>query len=117
MKYFLRWLYLIIFFPVTGFAQDSSVYHWQVSSKRIQGKTYELTFTTAGSPGWQLYGPNEVMNEVPASSLEFSDSTIKITLPFKENGTGKKIKSSIFDNATLTIYEGAVTVSAIVSFK
>src|SRR6476646_8783812 len=98
MKYLLRWPLIILFFPIAAYSQDSSAYHWQASSKRIQDKTYEIRFTTAGNPGWQLYGPNEVMNDVPASSLEFSDSSLSITRPFKETGTSRKIKSPLFDN-------------------
>ena len=79
--------------------QDSTAYQWEVSGKKIQDKVYELTFTTTGSPKWQLYGPNEVISDVPAVELELADSSIQITKPFKEAGDNKAYKNPIFDNS------------------
>ena len=80
--------------------QDSTAYQWEVSGKKIQDKVYELTFTTTGSPKWQLYGPNEVISDVPAVELELADSSIQITKPFKEAGDSKSFKNPVFDNAS-----------------
>ena len=85
MKHFLTFLLVSILAATSAaFGQDSTAFQWQVSSKKIQNKVYELTFTASENKKWQIYGPNEVISEVPAAELEFADSSIQIAKPFKE---------------------------------
>ena len=62
-------VFLLILFPFFTSAQDSTLYKWEVSSKKIDKGVYELTFSTPGNDKWQLYGPNEVISDVPAAEL------------------------------------------------
>ncbi|OQP61403.1 cytochrome C biogenesis protein [Niastella vici] len=96
--------------------QDSTAYKWEVSGKKIKDKVYELTFATVGNGKWQLYGPNEVISDVPAVELELADSSIQITKPFKEAGDSKTFKNPVFDNAAFKIYEGQASFTATVTF-
>ncbi len=117
MKHFVWSLIMLLFINSTVVkGQDSTAYQWEVSGKKIQDKVYELTFSTTGSPKWQLYGPNEVISDVPAVELELADSSIKITKPFKEAGDNKAFKNPIFDNASFKIYEGKAAFTATITF-
>ncbi|WP_243751567.1 protein-disulfide reductase DsbD family protein [Niastella caeni] len=97
--------------------QDSTAYKWEVSSKKIQDKVYELTFTTAGNNNWQLYGANESISDVPSVEIELADSSIEINKPFKETGEGKAFKNPVFDNASFKVYEGPASFTATITFK
>jgi cytochrome c biogenesis protein CcdA len=113
--------YSAFFFPslvlsLHSFAQDSTLYKWDVSAKRIDDKTYEVSFHTAGNASWQLYGANEVISEVPSTTLEF-DSSISVDKTFKDSGSVKEITSTLFDNAKFKIHEGPATYTATVRFN
>jgi cytochrome c biogenesis protein CcdA/thioredoxin-related protein len=118
MKYFLRSLIVLFFINSTLVkAQDSTAYKWEVSSKKIQDKVYELTFTTSGSNNWQLYGANESISDVPSVEIELSDSSIEISKPFKETGESKAFKNPVFDNASFKVFEGPASYSVTITFK
>jgi len=53
---------LLFFISFHAVAQDSTLYKWQVSSKKIDDKTYEVSFHTPGNSNWELYGANEVIS-------------------------------------------------------
>ena len=108
-------LFLSIFFFAGAFAQDTA-YQWKASSNKIDGKTYELVFTSNGNTNWQLYAPNQSINDAPAITLEFRDSSIKVIPTFEQKGETKKIVSPIFDNASFNIYEGPFTITAKIQF-
>lgn len=109
------YLFLLCLFSISAFSQDSTAYKWSVSSKRIDAKSYELTFRTPGNPSWELYGPNEVLSEVPSTTLEF-DSSITAGKTFKDSGELKVITSTLFDNQKVNIHEGAAAYTATVHF-
>jgi cytochrome c biogenesis protein CcdA/thioredoxin-related protein len=104
-------------FAIVGLAQDSTLYKWTVSSKKISDKTYELRFKTEGAPGWQLYAPQEVISEVPAAELVFADSSITVQKPFKSEGKSINIISEVFDNASFKGYEGPAEFVFTINFK
>src|SRR4030095_6893807 len=95
---------VLIFFFTGAFAQDTA-YQWKASSNKIDEKTYELVFKSNGNPNWQLFAANQSINDAPAVTLEFRDSSIKVVQTFDQDGESKKIVSSIFDNASFNIYE------------
>jgi len=64
-------LMVLIFFALPVFSQDSVNYRWQANSKRISDKKYELTFTTRGANGWQLYAPNQILNDVHTAEIVY----------------------------------------------
>lgn len=108
----------LFFFLLSGklFAQDSA-YKWTVTSKKNDAKTYELIFSTPGNSSWQLYAPNQVLNEVAVSELTFLDSSIKVIKPFRESGTQSVMKSPIFDNAEIKIYGGQASFTILIEFQ
>jgi cytochrome c biogenesis protein CcdA len=118
MPYIKNCMILLLF--LTSFslmAQDSSFYKWQVSSARVSPGTYEISFKTSGNTQWQLYGPNELISDVPTSELEFGDSSIQVEKPFIEAGEKKRIQNPIFDNASFDVYPGPVVFKAIIKLN
>jgi thiol:disulfide interchange protein DsbD len=97
-------------------AQDtSSIFKWKISSKKISDKTYELIFST-NVTGWQLYAPDQLLNDVATTEIQFGDSTIQLSGIIANESPVKTIQSSIF-NARVRINEGPVTWRQIVKFS
>jgi cytochrome c biogenesis protein CcdA/thioredoxin-related protein len=98
-------------------AQDSIVYKWQVTSEKIADKTYRLVFTTPGNPAWDLYGPNEVISDIPSTDLAFADSSIVPAKPYEETGTAVTITNALFDNASFKVYRGDAKFAVTIKFQ
>lgn len=99
-------------------AQDSSAkpaFSWQVSSKKIAEKKYELTFATPGVNGTQLYAPTQDFGGSASAELVFVDSSI-VAESFVSTGATKKINSGIFEKE-LNVSEGKAEWKATVQFK
>ena len=102
-------LFFLLIASATLIAQDTgSVFKWNVTSKKIADKTYELQFTTAGNKDWQLYTPNQSLSDVPTSEFLFADSSIQLSGSAKDSGQLKTIQSPIFNEA-VKVYEGPTT--------
>jgi cytochrome c biogenesis protein CcdA len=106
----------LVFLLAIVSGQDTTLFKWQVTSQKISDNSYRLMFKTAGDPGWDLYGPNEILADVPAAEIAFTDSSIRTTKPFGENGSVVSIKSALFDNAAFKVYRGEVTFTANITF-
>lgn len=116
-KWFLLSFGCLIFLSTFTVAQDSTLYNWDVSSRKIDNNgSYELTFKTQGNNQWQLYGPNEVISEVPAAELEF-DSSVSVNKGYKESGISKVIKNPLFYDSSFKVYEGPASFSTSISIK
>jgi cytochrome c biogenesis protein CcdA len=109
-------LFLLLFVSHYSFTQDSTAYKWDVTAKKTGEKTYEVSFHTSGNANWQLYGANEVISDVPSTTLEL-DSSVTVEKMFKDSGNVKEITSSIFENAKFKIHEGPTTYTATVKFN
>ncbi|MGC4038784.1 MAG: thioredoxin family protein [Chitinophagaceae bacterium] len=100
---------LLLAYSVFAFAQDSSSstspYIWKAAAKKNGEGNYELSFTTNSSNGWQLYAPNQLLNETKVAELIFADSNIMQQGPFVETGDIQTINSTIFDNTKIQVYE------------
>ena len=73
-------LFITFCFTVNGFSQDVvSPYHWEVTAQKKAEGIYELTFSAQAAPGWQLYAPNQVFDDVKMGALTFTDSSIRQT--------------------------------------
>jgi cytochrome c biogenesis protein CcdA/thioredoxin-related protein len=114
---FIALVFIILSVPSLLRAQDSTAYQWEVSSKKIADGIYELSFITPGNTKWQLYGPNEVISEVPSTELIFSDSAITGGGAFTESGNSTTIKNALFDNASFKVYGGRTSFIKTVSIK
>ena len=90
-------------------SQDSSVYNWQVSSRKIADNQYELSFTTNNAGNWQLYAPGQLLADIPTTELQFADSSIQLVNGFNASGEVKTINSAIFDGAAIKVYEAPAT--------
>ncbi|MBS1621359.1 MAG: thioredoxin family protein [Bacteroidetes bacterium] len=100
---------LLFFCSVRGVSQDIvSPYQWQVTSQKTGEGTYELTFTSNDVSGWQLYAPDQVLADVKMAELTFSDSSFSQIEKFSATGNSKNIKSSVFDNQEIKVFEGKV---------
>ncbi|MBS1655827.1 MAG: cytochrome C biogenesis protein, partial [Bacteroidetes bacterium] len=101
-----------------SFSQDSTVlYSWQVTSKKIGEGKYELTFSTPGLKGWQLYTPDQVLGQVKVADLIFPDSAITMDEGFSFSEKPLQIKSSIFDDSIVKVSEGPAQWKAFISIK
>src|SRR5215213_3875445 len=98
---------IVSLLSVVGIAQDSTIYKWSVTSKKIGESSYELKFTTPAAAGWQLYAPGQmVAGEVPTAELVFADSSIEVQRPFGFEGNAVDAKISALENASFKIFEG-----------
>jgi len=102
-------LFLLLLYTPFVFSQDSALspFHWQAAGKKTGDGKYEITLTTPGAPGWQLYAPNQVLSDVKAADLLFQDSSIRREGAFTENGVAKTVNSIIFENTSVKVYEAA----------
>lgn len=78
-------------------AQDSAAFNWQVRSRKLADGRFELAFSNSTSNGWQLYGPNQLLGDVPTTQLVFADSAIQQTASFQDSGSARTIQSEIFE--------------------
>ena len=70
-------LTLVLFTQLMAQSADSLV-SWKASSQKTGEGTFEILFTTSGAPGWQLFSPEQIIEETPMSELRFADSSIHL---------------------------------------
>jgi len=87
-----------LFFVLPVFSQDSVLYQWQVTSKKVGDKKYEIIFRTSGAKGWQLYAPDQVFEDFKTTEIIFPDSSIHKVSNFSASGEAKNIHSTIFQH-------------------
>jgi len=109
VRYTITAFILFLFAASFLFSQDSvsSPYHWQAAVKKTGEGRYEITFTTSGAKGWQLYAPNQLLSDVKVAELILPDSSISQQGSFSESGAQKTINSIIFENTSVKVYEDA----------
>lgn len=114
----LPFLLLFLFIAFAAPAQEPAAkpaFNWQVSSKKIADKKYELVFKTAGIAGTELYAPSQDLGGIPSAVLTFVDSSIKADALVISGGS-KKIRSVIFEKE-LAVSESNTEWKTIISFK
>jgi thiol:disulfide interchange protein len=102
-----------LFFALPVFSQDSVLYQWQVTSKKLGEKKYEIIFRTSGAKGWQLYAPDQVFDDFKTTEIIFPDSSIHQLGNFSASGDTKIIHSTIFQR-DVKVYEGNTEWGAII---
>ena len=105
--------FFLFFISLSVFGQDS-IYHWNISSKKIGDGKFELSFSTQGANGWELYSPNQTIPDLVTTELKFGDSAISLQKGFTESGGAKEITSIPF-NAKAKVYEGATEWKAVIN--
>jgi cytochrome c biogenesis protein CcdA/thioredoxin-related protein len=98
-------LFICTVCSITLHAQDSSLYKWQVSSKKIDPHQYELQFRAKSNAGWQVYAPDQVLGEVPTVSLSFNDSSITSTAAFTDSSAKRSAASVVFEGEKVVLEE------------
>lgn len=101
-KKFLLTLFILI--PFFSISQNID-YGWKVSSRKIEEGKFELIFSTKGVSGFQLYAPNQIIEDVRMAELVFSDSSILILGNFIESGEKETIQNKIFIGESIEVYE------------
>src|SRR5437762_195980 len=88
---------IFLFFAGSSYSQDSAI-KWNASARKKAEKFYEISFTSGGVNGWQLYAPGQSFDEFKSAEIILPDSTIGQTA-IEDTGSSKIIKSQVFDNA------------------
>src|SRR5258705_7113103 len=91
-------LFSFLFLYIFSFSQDTTqVYHWKITSTKINDTTYELKFSTEGAKGWQLYSPVQTIPELVTTELKFGDSAITQQTGFSETWIARTVSNSLFE--------------------
>ncbi len=102
---------------VTAHAQDTATYQWKVTSQKTAEREYEISFTTEGKNGLQLYAPGQDLGGVNSVELSFPDPSITIVDPVsKQTGASTAFTSTIF-NKEVTVFEGPATWTTRIRFR
>lgn len=114
--------FLLLFFIIgthnlSAQGDVASPYKWTISAKKIGEGKYELSFSTNGAQGWQLYSSAQPDSTFGTTTLSFGDSAISFEKNFAESGT-VNISNNFIDSGR--IYEGSaewknvITISGVV---
>lgn len=115
MKVFAAFLLAFFVFAQPLLAQDSiRIFAWSVRSQKVSEGKYRLSFSTKGSPGWQLYAPNQDLDGVATAELQLGDSSIRTQGGFQDSGTIQTVSSTIFSR-NLKMDVSATSWSVVVS--
>lgn len=99
-------LFLFAFFGFQLLFAQEPVFEWKVSSVKTAEGRFDLVFTTPGANGWQLYSPNQVIDEVSLSNISFPDSAVQFKGQVKDSGEVLVFKSPVFQEQ-VSVIEGA----------
>ena len=109
---------VFVFFTATVMAQEAAAYTWKVTSKKTAEREYEISFSTAGKGGGQLYAPGQDLGGVASVALVFPDSGISVTQPIKSvSGAATSFASPLFENKEVTVFEGPVEWKTTIRFR
>ena len=85
--------FIFIFLSDSLCAQDSAIYKWNVSAKKKAERSYEITLTTGGVKGWQLYAPGQSFDEFKTAEIILPDSSIGQTCDRRYRFSQKLLKA------------------------
>lgn len=117
----LRLLYLLVFL-MPGYASYSQadsmtpVFKWNVSSKKISEKKYELIFTAPAVAGSSLYAPGQDLDGAQSASIRFSDSSV-VAGKFSGGTNIEAVPSSLFSKGTVQLVNGTAEWKTVVTFS
>lgn len=118
MRSFCSFLLALLLF-VTAWSQDSTgglSGSWKTSAVKTSDGVYEISFSAPVKPGWKIYAPNQILLDLPTTSLKLSDSSIQVT-GFTTGGSPVVQKSVIFENTMIQIYGEEAIWKAQLKFK
>ena len=105
--------------PAISNAQTLSatpVFDWNVKSKKISEKIYELTFTAGSVNGYALYAPGQDLDGVRSAELTFTDSTI-LADSISTNGEIHSVISTAFSKGSVQLISGQAIWKAVIKFN
>lgn len=105
-------------FYLSGHAQDSTAkaaFQWSVKSKKLEPGKYELTFSTPGLAGAQLYAPSQDLGGTPSAELSFTYPGVTVE-KLSSSGNTKTITVAVLENKPFSISEGPAEWKATVRF-
>jgi thiol:disulfide interchange protein len=111
--------FVSLFFLFTGLlvkAQETAAVQWQVVSKRITDKSYELKVTGTVAAGKYLYLWSKGAEGLDSVKLEFTDSSIQKINAVQLVSAAKDFTDPLFDNKTAVIAENEITFTQTISF-
>ncbi len=110
---------LVVFLSIISLcahAQDStSLYKWNVSSKKVADKKFEINFTSEGNPNYHLYAPSQDIDGVKSAELTFSDSSIVLD-SFVTVKDAELYTSKAFENKKIQATTGSAQWKAVLHF-
>jgi len=112
---------LLLIFPFFFFintiqAQEvQPVFTWDASAAKVGEGTYEITFSTKGAEGWELYAP-QIISDIRTTELVFPDSSVQQQGEFSLISSPKTINSPIFE-IPVNVYEGPAEWKAVVKIN
>ena len=107
-KFFLLVSILLASFVIAKAQDSTGLKGWRSSSKKIGEGKYQLQFFLPGTNGWVVYAPNQVLADVPTTTLQFPDSAIRINSTFSSSHPAMMIPSSIFEK-NVFVYKDSFT--------
>lgn len=109
-KYFQHsFIFYLLFHGMYASAQDnSSLFRWKVSSKKINEHQYQISFFTDNKTGYFLYTPNQNLEGFATTEINFEDSSVKVQ-SIADSGKQVRFANPLFNNApTKAFTEGTV---------
>ena len=119
---FLRILFIFLSlfnFYLSGHAQDSSAkaaFQWSLKAKKIEPGIYEITLSTPGLAGTQLYAPSQDLDGTPSAELSFPYHGIVVD-KFAAVGNTRTINAAVFNNKPFIVSEGQAEWKAMLYFS
>jgi thiol:disulfide interchange protein DsbD len=117
MKKFITYM-LMAAWAVTSHAQETKQQiTWKAVAQKMGEKSYRLIFTTDNQEGWDIYSPDIRFEDIPASTLELSDSSLRLTGGLRVEGQGVIEKSQVFEGQSYLVYKGKTIFLADITFQ
>lgn len=108
---------LMATWALTSHAQEAKQQiTWKAASQKTGEKSYRLTFTAENQEGWDIYSPDIRFDEIPAATLELSDSSIQVSGALRAEGQGVTEKSQVFEGQSYLVYKGKTIFLADLNF-
>jgi len=95
LRNYLVGVLLVSFFTVFGQTKSEGNPTWNVRAEKIGAQQFRLVFTTTLAEGWTLYTPQQLVFDVPAAAIQFSDTSILFLEPLKHQGLAKRVTSEL----------------------
>lgn len=112
----IAFIFSLAIYNFSVFAQENTpVFAWKVSSKKISDGKYELIFSAPTSDKWELYSPVQKI-DLQTTELQFTDSSVVQEGKFSEKGEIIEIKHPLFEEGAIRGYRSPVEWTTTIHF-